>query len=120
MKKEDKERLITELRSEYLKSLENDSTIGFYQNLAILGAIISFLVFVKALGPEDFNPFTLFVGFLILIYFTYRNQQYSKYIDDLYEDLLKAVKDDKLFEFKINGRNWFERNIFYKQRYKIV
>mgnify|MGYP001596428937 CR=1 FL=1 len=118
MKKEDKEKLITELRHKYIGSLDNYTTTGFYQRLGFLGAIITGLISFDLLKIADLNSTGLFAAFLFLIYILHLNNQYSKYVDDLYEDLLLAIKTDKILRFKIKNRNWLERNIFYKKRYK--
>ncbi len=46
------------------------------------------------------------------------NNQYAKYIDDLYEDLFIAINKGKLLEFKVKSRNFRERNFFYIKRHK--
>ncbi len=68
MKKEDREKLITELRYKYIESLDNYATTGFYQRLGILGAIITFIISVGWLKPEDLNFEGLFIAFLFILF----------------------------------------------------
>lgn len=116
MKKEDKEKLITDLKYKYIQSLDNDSAEGFYRKLGFLGALIAFIISIGWINPQDLNSDVLMVAFLFLIYILHLNNQYSKYVDDLYEELFLAIKKDRLLEFEVKRRNWFERNVFYKQQ----
>ncbi|HLG24981.1 MAG TPA: hypothetical protein VI564_08685 [Candidatus Nanoarchaeia archaeon] len=118
MKKEDKEKLIMELRHKYIESLDNWSTSGFYQRLGIIGGIIVFVFSVGLIKPEALNSWIVIIAYLFLIYIIYTNNQYSKYVDDLYEGLFLAIKGDKLLEFEIKKISWFGKNIYYKRKLK--
>ena len=120
MDKQSKEKLIIEIRHKYIESLDNDSTTGFYQRLGFLGAVITFLISFDLLNLANLNSMGLLVAFLFLIYLLHLNNQYSKYVDDLYGYLFKAIEEDKVLELKIKTRNWCERNIFYKKKIKNI
>lgn len=116
MKKEDKEKLITDLMYRYIESLDKYSTQGFYTTLGILGAFIAFLISIGLINSQGLNPNTPIIAFLFLTYILYINEQYSKYVDDLYKGLFLAIKENRLFNFKIESRKWPERYFFYKRK----
>jgi len=112
MNKKEKELVITDIWREYIKEMDGLSTVRYYKDLIILGAIGAFIYGVY---PSSFS-FLVDIGVIVIILSSNQYAQDGKYFTDLYFDLTKSVKEDKVFEFKPRKRDGFETYFYYKRR----
>ncbi len=118
MEKKDKEKLFFQTQLSYIESLDREVQSEFYKKLGLIGGIISFLVLVVKLDVATITPTILVIAFIFLVWIISTNNQDGKRVDDIYEDLVLAVKNDKLLKFEIKKRTFFEKYFYYKKRYK--
>jgi len=110
MKKEEKEKIISEVRLKEIESLDRDTTSMVFKGLAVWGAI--FVYFYKV----GFNPTIIYsLGFLLLYLLWYQYQSY-KYICDCYNWLSQSIEQDKILTESPPDMTIFDA-FYYKKKY---
>jgi hypothetical protein len=116
MKKQDKEIKIIELRLKEIESIDRDTTNLWFKVYAVLGAIFLFLYANGFLKIVIVNVYLSLICVIIFIFgLLWLNWQSIKSIEDYYDGLFFAIKEDKILDFKIST---MYNPFFYKRKYK--
>lgn len=109
MNQETKEKFAFELRFKQIQAMDKDMTAMFYKVIAGFGIIIWFLFYFGVLDAKNaVNVKLVFnISSLILLYIVVWQLQINKYLDDCYNGLFNAIKNNKLFEFYIRPMKWY-------------
>ena len=110
----DKEKIFAELCYRHLELGFQEVTSLFIQRLVVLGATFSFLY---SISNQEMRLTLLFYGILGFFMILHINTLGRNFINDSKREFLDFLRKDKILEFKIKKRSWFESNISYKRKY---
>jgi len=116
MNKSEKERILVDLYYKYIKEGDTNVNQGFIKRVGILGGMILFFFSFGILTLEFIGTPTSYMFLAIFVIILYTNWLDSRYYTDLYLDLIKAVRENKISSFRIYERNWIEKLFYYKMR----
>ena len=113
MNEEDKEKLIAEIRLKEIEAVDRDTTSLMFKIFFGFFAVGAFL-YVQNIFSQYPSSFLFFL--FLFLYFIWVQSQADRYLFDIYDGLVNAIKTNKIKEFRTHQMTAWD-NFWYKKRY---